>query len=76
MANEMYKGHLLISTARYNSKKKSWVVKIHVSWSEGGKFYYHFVDEPSNLYTSEEDAVSQGLLLARQWVDKKQNGKT
>jgi hypothetical protein len=35
------------------------------------ELHYHMFDGPTNLYKSELEAVSQGLLIGRLWVDNK-----
>jgi hypothetical protein len=72
MANELYKDYLLISRAEYNAETGFWVPKINISWRAAkGGYHFHSLAGPSALFTAEQEAVAQGFLLARLWVDKR-----
>ena len=70
VANELYKGHGLKSTSRYNSETDGWVPSISISWSEGESIHFHTFDGPPKSFVTVEDAVAYGLMLARLWVNK------
>jgi hypothetical protein len=71
MPTEVYKGHTLISIANYNTDTHCWVPHVIISWREGNSSHFHALDGPANLYRTQGDAGSHGLMLARAWVDQK-----
>jgi hypothetical protein len=71
VASELYKEHLLVSRAQYDSESECWVPAVIISWKLDGKFQFHSFNHLSKTYKSAQEAVSQGFLLAKLWVDKK-----
>jgi hypothetical protein len=72
MANQVYKGHTLISTCTFDGDTERWVPHVSVAWSDRqGNFHFHRFDGTHNIFQTPEDAVSHGLALGRVWVNKK-----
>jgi len=71
VASQLYKDYLLRSRADFNAVTECWVPRINISWRMANELHYHMFDGPTNLYKSELEAVSQGLLIGRLWVDNK-----
>jgi len=69
MANQLYKEHLLVWTAGYEKETNEWIPVVNISWRDKGQFQFHRLRGPAK--SSEEDAMAEGLLLAKLWVDKK-----
>ncbi|MGH7825852.1 MAG: hypothetical protein ACREQ7_11840 [Candidatus Binatia bacterium] len=70
MATELYNGHLIASISRYDDEHKAWTAKLIISWREGYCLYYRSF-EPVKLSGTLAEAVADGLLMGRRWVDKK-----
>lgn len=71
MANEAYKGHILISTATYQSDCKKYIAHVSIAWRTEDGFHFHRLEGASTSGRSAEEAVAQGFAVARLWVDKK-----
>jgi hypothetical protein len=71
MTSELYKNHLVISTAKYDQESECWMPTVNISWRGEGMFNFHTLNGPTNFCKTEPEAISQGFVLAKLWVDKR-----
>ncbi|MGH7825847.1 MAG: hypothetical protein ACREQ7_11815 [Candidatus Binatia bacterium] len=70
MATELYNNYLIASIPRYSDENNAWSVKLIISRREGYYLHYHSFEHPK-LFDTLPEAVTEGLLIARLWIDKK-----
>jgi hypothetical protein len=71
MATDFYKRRLITSTPKNNSRTRSWIPYVYVSWhDEKGKFQLHrFPELDAISFRTEQEADSYGISIGRRWVD-------
>jgi hypothetical protein len=69
MPNELYKNHVLVCTASYNSENRCWVASVSVSCRAGGGFQFHPFSVSDSKCLTAEEAIIHGFQKARAWVE-------
>jgi hypothetical protein len=64
-----YEKHVLISRPHDDSKLGSWLAYASVTSNGDGKLLYKQFADFDRVFRTEEDALSFGFLMAREWVD-------
>jgi hypothetical protein len=69
MANQLYKGHLLLWTANFDEETDAWLPTVQIAWNVSGRYEFHRFKGPPQ--SSQAAAMEIGKELAELWIDKK-----
>ena len=68
MATDFYKGHIIVSSARFNSDADAWTASVVISWrSDPTQLNCHQL-KPAERFEKAPEAVAFGLKLGKEYV--------
>ena len=71
-----YEKHLLISRPLYDELLQAWRPYASVTFDDNGDFLYQQIQTfDGKNFETEDEALSFGFIVARQWVDDSINGR-
>jgi hypothetical protein len=76
MASESYRGYFIISRATKEDLNanawapRGWVPQVTIFWNVEDRQRWHTI-KPALVFPDESQAESEGLFLAKLWVDQK-----
>jgi hypothetical protein len=73
VAVKFYGNFFLISRPHYNSELRLWVPYASITWAEQRTSHYEQLENTSDLFESEAEALAFGFLAAGAWVDEHLN---